>query len=304
MAELGHADLLTFRRGFMQRLIILSWKPRLAGILIRQIFAINLRARALVSIVVFSLHFVASYDSADAALLLEYTFDDQLDPTANSGTLGASWNGDLQGNTSFAPSDTSFAASFDGATSNNSVVVPLGGESVFDIGDGDFSLYARFQTSFSDVSASRLRALIWKQETGSNPTYALGVRQENGLAQLLVADGTQSVLVFSTQPVNDGLWHEALGVRHGNELCLFIDGVFNAMTTLPANFGSTNNNEPLIIGGRTLGGTDDWQGLIDEIQVYDEAIQTCIPEPACTLLAFTALAYLLLARITLRRQYS
>ena len=85
-----------------------------------------------------------------AGIILEYLFDDQADPTANSGTLGATYAGDLQGNAAFTPFGGGFAVSLDGDVSNNSVVIPGGSESAFDIGDGDFSLEAVFETSFVD----------------------------------------------------------------------------------------------------------------------------------------------------------
>lgn len=229
-----------------------------------------------------------------AALILDYTFDDQSDPTANSGTLGSAYDGDLQGNATFAAFGSGFALSLDGDVNNDSVVIPQGSESAFDIGDSDFSLFARFQTSFSDTNASRLRALFWKQGTGVNPYYALGVRQENGLGQFSLADGTQAVSIFSTMALNDGTPHTMLAVRKGNELRLFVDGLLDGTTTLPGGFGSTNNNEPLVIGGRTLGSSDDWAGLIDEVRVFD----TAIPEPSTLLLAGLGLAI----QATRRRQ--
>lgn len=208
--------------------------------------------------------------------ILHYTFDDGSDPTSNSGTLGASYDGDVQGNTIFAPFNGDQGILLDGSNAN-SVVIPLGTESAFDIGDGNFSLFARFQTTFFDDSAPRIRGLLWKQATGNNPTYSLGVGQENGLAQFTVADGLGFVSVIGSSPLNDGLTHEVLAVRQGNLLGLLVDGVLDATSTIPPGFGSTNNDEPLVIGGRTLGNTDDWTGLIDEIKVWNEAISELPP---------------------------
>ena len=219
-----------------------------------------------------------------SALILEYTFDDQSDPTSNSGTLGPTYDGDLQGNATFEPFGGGFAVSLDGDVSPNSVVIPEGSESSFDIGDSDFSLFARFQTSYSDTSTSRVRSLIWKEAQGSDPMYVLGVRQETGQAQFSLADGVDFVNVDSTTALNDGLTHTLLGVRQDNLIGLFVDGVLDAVTTIPGGFGSTNNNNDLVIGGRTVSSASGWVGLIDEIQVHDTAVEN-IPEPSALLSA-------------------
>ena len=217
-------------------------------------------------------------------LLLHYTFDDQSDPTLNTGTLGTTFNGDLQGNAAFAQFGGGFALSLDGDVSDNSVVIPLGNESAFDIGDSDFSLFARFQTTYSDPSSSAVRSLIWKQNVGSNPNYSLSIFNDTGFAQLALADGSQYITLVSNVALNDGATHTLLGVRHGNQLGLFVDGALETTMAIPDGFGSTNNNNALVIGGRTLSNNDDWVGLIDEIQVHDSAVAN-IPEPATYLLA-------------------
>lgn len=46
--------------------------------------------------------------------LLEYTFDDQANPTANGGTLGAAQDGALVGDATFVPFGGGSAVSLDG----------------------------------------------------------------------------------------------------------------------------------------------------------------------------------------------
>ena len=55
--------------------------------------------------------------------LLDYSFDDQVDPTANLGTLGIAYDGDLVGNVTFEPSVSGFAVRLDG---NADWIIPLG----------------------------------------------------------------------------------------------------------------------------------------------------------------------------------
>ena len=191
------------------------------------------------------------------------------------------WNGNLQGSATFAP-PSGGALSLDGQ--DNGVVIPLGSESAFDIGDSDFTLYARFSTTLFDDSETLFRALIWKQAIGANPAYLLGVQQATGDVSFRISDGSTHVVVMSTMPLNDGAYHEVFGVRQGTSIHLYVDGVLDASTPIPLGFGSTNNNESLVIGGRTIssGGVhDEFSGLIDEVRVYNVAV----PEPGACLLA-------------------
>lgn len=207
---------------------------------------------------------------ARAGILLQYNFDDHTNPTLNSGTLGPAYNGTLQGNATFVIFGPGWAVSLDGDVSNNSVVLPGGDQSILNIGDSDFSLFARFTTTYFNESFSSLRPLIWKQSIGPGPSYSLGVRQETGLAQFALADGVTVLRIFSSVPVNDGQVYEVLASRCGAEMRLYLDGVLDAILPIPSTFGSTHNNERLVIGGRTLSVNDDWVGLIDEIRVNND----------------------------------
>ena len=231
---------------------------------------------------------------AQATLLLRYTFDDQVDPTDNSGSL-VGYDGDLQGTATFAPAPSGGSGNallLDGNPSPDSVVIPVGSESAFDIGDGDFSLFARFNTSFFSNGAFN-RWLIMKQGLGASEAYGLAIKQDTGRVLLHLADGTQGEGVATTIGLNDGETHEVWGIREGECLCLYVDGSLHASATLIDGFGSTNNNRPMVIGGRTIGsGLDDFVGLMDEVRVYNEAVAPCtVPEPTSICLCMVALGF-------------
>ncbi|MGD2109796.1 MAG: LamG domain-containing protein [Phycisphaerae bacterium] len=203
--------------------------------------------------------------------LLHYDFEDQTSPTANLGSLGPSQNGNLLGDPEYTSFGGGFALQFDGAGDH---VIPMGSESDFDIGDGDFTLAATIQTSYSDtVPASNL--VITKENAGSDPTYALAVRRDTGLVRFFIADGSSNVIIDSTTIVNDGVPHRLVGIREGDQLLLFVDGIEEAMVSIPETFGSTNNNANLVIGGRTVAVIDpgDFHGIIDDVRVYSEAVR-------------------------------
>jgi len=220
---------------------------------------------------------------ARAAPILWYDFNNSVDPAQNLGTLGAGWDGDLAAEAHYVSFGTGFAVALDG---NSDWVLPLGAESAFDIGDGDFTIFTRMQTSVFELGCGTAeRGLVWKEKTGLSPGYTFGVIKDSGLPRLSVFDGSAAVAVVGAFPVNDGTPHDLHAVRRGDDLLVFEDGRLTATTQVLATFGSTNNDNRLVIGGRTIPGTgftfmDDFNGLVDEVRIHAEAvIPTCSSAP-------------------------
>jgi hypothetical protein len=106
------------------------------------------------------------------------------------------------------------------------------------------------------------------------------------------------VPVTGSIPVNDGQFHDILAVRRGANIELYVDGVPDGVVPIGA-IASTNNDNALVIGGRTLTGTgctfdDDFLGDISEIRVYDVAVSpAATPVPALAPLGLFVLGSLL-----------
>lgn len=221
--------------------------------------------------------------AAVAQPILWYDFDTPSEPAVNLGTLGAAWNGDLLNETHFVAFGSGFAVALDG---NSDWVLPLGAESAFDIGDGDFTLFTRQQTTVVETGcAGAERGLVWKEKTGLFPGYTFGVIKDTGLPRLSLFDGATFVSAVGATPVNDGMPHDLHAVRRGDALLVFEDGRLTATAAVPAAFGSTNNDNRLVIGGRTLAaagcsGMDDFNGIIDEVRIHADAeIPSCSSAP-------------------------
>ena len=75
--------------------------------------------------------------------------------------------------------------------------------------------------------------------------------------------------------INDSNWHHLVWTRSGKENCLYRDNIFQGCKTLSS---SSLNIESLILGqeqdnvGGGFSSSQDWEGLIDELLVYDSAI--------------------------------
>jgi len=209
--------------------------------------------------------------------ILRYTFDDATNPTANSGTLGSDYDAIVGTGIAF----TAFAGGFaiDKPTPLDQQTIPMGDENILDIADGDFTIVATVMTSFEDLSAPGGRFIITKNSSGNEDGWILAFRPDTGKAQFNIADGSTSINVLSCTPINDGAPHTILGVRSGDRVALYVDGVLHASGDIPMGFGSTtDNNQQLHIGGRsssfgpTGGLNDEFVGLIDNVELYDVAL--------------------------------
>jgi len=93
------------------------------------------------------------------------------------------------------------------------------------------------------------------------------------------ADGTvtfriwtgQTTIVTSNGPVNDGEWHHlAVGYTEGEQMWLYVDGVFESSTD-SSNIWNSYNTPYFTAGIESMVSTY-FTGAIDDIRIYDEAL--------------------------------
>jgi len=222
---------------------------------------------------------VGASSMALAQPLLHYSFDDQADPTANLGTLGAEYDGSIGPGIEFVPFDAGAAIELDDVEDGQ--VQVLGDQAVFNLADADFSLTAIVVTTNAEPEEPGGRFVINKEKLGADDGWALTVVRESGLAFFAIsADGVTAVSVTSVTPVNDGIPHEIVACRAGDYLVIAVDDIVEASTEIPDGFGSTAQNQlGVSIGGRMLGEgsptggpNDEFLGTIDEIAIHDVAL--------------------------------
>ncbi|MFG0284184.1 MAG: LamG-like jellyroll fold domain-containing protein [Phycisphaerales bacterium JB039] len=210
--------------------------------------------------------------------ILHYTFDDGVDPTSNLGTLGPMYDGAIGAGIEFAPLGGGLALEFDSV--DDAQAQPLGDENAFDLADSDFSVAATVITTNDEPGAPGGRFVVTKETVGSEDGWGLQVRRDAGEAVFWISADGVSVVAGSLPAVNDGAAHELIGARAGGLLLLAVDGAVEAVTEIPAGFGSTaQNDNELSIGGRgrfaggpTSGPNDEFLGTIDDVLIYDVAI--------------------------------
>ncbi len=91
-----------------------------------------------------------------------------------------------------------------------------------------------------------------------------------------VGGGSRDAARSSVNAVNDDKWHHIVGVYDGpnTRLDLYVDGVLSTATlegTIPASISS--QSRPIYIGNDN-GSTRSYQGLIDDVRIYNRAISS------------------------------
>jgi MYXO-CTERM domain-containing protein len=248
--------------------------------------------------------------SSQAALIAYYKFDEGAGATIAANQVAGSSGAIGSAVTTGVAGISGNAYSFGGATATQADIVDMGNASFFSAvtASGQLTLSAWVKTT--DTTGNRNAAIFAGDDTSSNVYTDLGVAA--GQAGFLgsasarnrpagAATPAQQTGIYSSPvvaPVNDGVWHNlvmTVNLSTAN-LSLYVDGVLaNTQTMASPSFPSFNNFE---IGrlGRSAP-TDPYQGLIDDVQVYDQALSlsdvqflfanpgTSVPEPGAFALA-------------------
>lgn len=207
-----------------------------------------------------------------AAVIAQYHFDESGGTTAfdSAGTF----NGTLAATgASFVPGGISGnAISLDRATGG---LVNMG-TSFPGFNSGDFSLVSWVKTT--DTSADAF--VLSKHDAGTANGYILfnntsGGGGATGKATFYGSESTP-LSPTSTTTVTDGQWHQIVGVYHtGGTHSVYVDG--SPVEASTASNTIVSNTSAFIIGGlgeRFANNTPEalYTGLIDEVQVYDQAL--------------------------------
>ncbi|PYJ80444.1 MAG: hypothetical protein DME22_24115, partial [Verrucomicrobia bacterium] len=212
----------------------------------------------------------ANFQSVPVAkALAHWKFDETSGTTAHDSA--GSYDGTLSsGGASFVPGGISGGALSLSKTNNG--FVNMG--DVLRLGSGDFSVVAWVKMNPGDTAPSMV---LGKQQAGFPNGYLVEINQNGGYAQpnkvYFYDSDYPGQEVTSTTSVNDGNWHQIVGVYvAGANKYIYVDGA-------PAE--ASNASRPLVvddakfvIGGLDYGGIPGgkFTGLIDDAQVYNYAL--------------------------------
>ena len=152
--------------------------------------------------------------------------------------------------------------------------------------DGDSNAFINFGVPVGQFGTNDFSASIWFKQAGATQNMALlsnrtsssggiffNIRINQGLIGAEVNDNAGNYAAANNATnVSDGTWHQAVAVRQGVALSLYIDGVLQKTSTAP-NVANIANTNPLQIG--TDAATVNFNGSTDEARIYARALNAC-----------------------------
>lgn len=169
------------------------------------------------------------------------------------------------------------AFSFDGI--DDYIVIPNNDDLNF--GMGDFTVAAWIQTSFDKGTGSDF--ILTKSLPGNGHQYTLSYRAStNGQVSFYVDDhhievapgswSEEAAFAESNFSIVDGEFHYIAGVRKGTITELYVDGILVGTDSSSTILSASSSNN-VVIGGRENPSSDPYfNGLIDEVQIYNRAL--------------------------------
>ncbi|MCP4259513.1 MAG: tetratricopeptide repeat protein [Planctomycetes bacterium] len=175
-------------------------------------------------------------------------------------------NGTLIGDSQWQPSAGKLggALEFDG----DGDFVKIGAESDFDIAD-QISISAwikvnRFDKEWQAVIAKGDSA--WRLQRNQNEDSL-----EFACTGLKIPSGAPWGNLFGKRSVNDGQWHHVVCIYDASKMYIIIDGEED--TSQSASGRINMNSEPVYIGENSENTGRYWNGLIDDVRIYNYALR-------------------------------
>jgi|GEM_PF-937707 len=110
------------------------------------------------------------------------------------------------------------------------------------------------------------RAIVAK----GNSAWRLSTLQDQFRFHFAVTGGPGWYAANGNVKVQPGQWHHVCGTYDGSQIRLYVDGVLDA--TQAYTGGITTNSYDLCIGQNLEGGDPFWDGLIDDVCIYNHAL--------------------------------
>src|SRR3989344_839628 len=203
----------------------------------------------------------AVVDNPPSSLVAYYPFDYSFKDSSGNGNDGI-----LNGIVDFVPGYQGQGASFDGVN-GNCVTLP---SNALDLRNS-LSISAWVNTALTNVT----RAILSKgsvQSSAGNEQYSLILSRAGGeVFRFRVSNGTSFLTAAAPLSPSIDQWHHVAGIFDGTSVYLYVDGLLVTSNT-NANFGILNSRPAIAIGCEGGGVQNVWDGMIDELSVYNRAL--------------------------------
>jgi hypothetical protein len=168
--------------------------------------------------------------------------------------------GALNGNVTFVPGKTGKAFSFDG---NSGSYVNVPDAANLDSNTGTWSFWLK------TTQTSGFVGLVGKSDAAGS-VNGITMQLDQGHARVEVKANGPTTLLTGTTTLNDGQWHlMTLTFQPGGPVILYIDGHMETSGTAPV---FTFNPNPLRFGVMTDGFWTPYNGLLDDVQIYNRVL--------------------------------
>ena len=195
-----------------------------------------------------------------------WSFDDGTTTVANdsSGNRNHGRLTNMDSATDWVPGKRGKALDFDGSND----YVTMGNITADDFGTGPMSVSVWFKTSSvgyqepvdNKTAGTNLAGFNLYMNTGSNKMT------------FRIADGTNQRSISGITAVDNNQWHHAVGVRNGDTITIYIDGVQEGTATGVSAYNISNATTFFVGAYGTGAGQANWNGLIDDVRVYNRAL--------------------------------
>ena len=196
--------------------------------------------------------------SSDDGLVAEWHFDEgsgsavaDSSGNGNDGTIyGATWVDGKYGK----------ALHFDGVND----YLDCGNDNSLKMGTNSFTLEAWIKTSTTKrmgIVGNYADELVWMLAVKDDGT--VGMQSNTG--------DWNTGYALSTKTMTDGDWHHLVGTReYGGKIKIYIDSIFEAERD--DDSANHNVNRYVVIGDEGLGKSKYFDGIIDEVRIYNRAL--------------------------------
>jgi hypothetical protein len=198
----------------------------------------------------------------------------EFEDSSGSGHHGQGGDGDagkIPAQATGADAKIGAAQSFDGVDD----FIDLGNPSELDFGTGDWTVSCWSKIATLVDNSSTVYAKGGDQDEGVR--YRLSNWNDGaGTAALITDDDLNKYTAYSTTKTSDGKWHFLVGLRSGNALKIYVDGVNEATETISGEYdlsGTSQRNAYIgaVMDNITGAVSKHASGVIDEVRVSGTA---------------------------------
>ncbi len=205
-------------------------------------------------------------DAADITSNLQghWALDESAGTNASDETANG-YDGTLNGNPTWNSTGGAIGGAIDFDGTDDRVQLDVVSDTANLEINGDLTVAAWVKTSQSNSSGAQV---ILQDTSSVNNNYQLEL--DSGSPRLYHGNGSTSENFTATATVNDDSWHHVAAVADYPNLYFYIDGVLDSGSPHTMTFDIINvNGNEFKIG--TTGTTYAFDGLIDDVRVYDRA---------------------------------